>query len=131
MIASPIVDALEVVDKRMTDVIALAKTCNIPVVFALSRRRLAKCIGRPKTKVSIVGLLSYENLQGKHTEMLALAKQLREQWLADRAKRVVSAPVSSSSVADAPQTSVDVPRDSAAPPVAGGAGAPMVDTGAP
>ena len=79
LIVSPIVDA-GVVDDKLTQLVANARLRNVPVVFALSRRRMARCIEKPKSKVTLVGLLSTENLQGLPAKLSALADTLRQQW---------------------------------------------------
>ena len=56
-------------DDKVGQIIALAREHDVPVVFALNRRKLGKAISR-KVRVSVVGILNFDGSDGVHKKVL-------------------------------------------------------------
>jgi ribosomal protein L7Ae-like RNA K-turn-binding protein len=68
-------------DSQVKDVVDAAREAEIPLIFALSRKKIGQALGsvfRP----SIVGFVSVENLNGQHVVAMSLASKLRSSWAA-------------------------------------------------
>lgn len=57
----------------------LCDTNSVPIIFALNRRKLGKIYGTHKA-MSAIAILDFSGANERHAEMLALARQGREQW---------------------------------------------------
>lgn len=67
-------------DETVEQLIELAREHEIPVIFALSRNRIGKAVGR-SIRLSIVAVLSADGVHQIFKEVLALTQELRKQWL--------------------------------------------------
>ena len=56
---------------------------NIPIVFALNKRRLGKAVGK-RVKISVIGILSYDGVGPMFQEMLVLHKAAKARWVAEQ-----------------------------------------------
>lgn len=68
-------------DDRMRELLALAYQNNIPVIFALSRARLGKSLGKA-VHVSVLGVLDARGARGHLNEAVQLAEKAQQSWLA-------------------------------------------------
>merc|ERR1719181_2091333 len=67
-------------DDRMRELIAMAYQNQIPVIFALSRARLGKALGK-SLQISVLGILDARGAQSLFQQSLLLADECRQTWL--------------------------------------------------
>eukprot|EP00931_Biecheleriopsis_adriatica_P011247 TRINITY_DN112322_c0_g1_i1.p1 TRINITY_DN112322_c0_g1~~TRINITY_DN112322_c0_g1_i1.p1 ORF type:complete len:530 (-),score=189.24 TRINITY_DN112322_c0_g1_i1:51-1604(-) len=67
-------------DDTVEDVIDLARDNEIPVIFALSRNRIGKAMGK-NIRLSIVALHSVEGVHKEFKDVVKLAEELRRRWV--------------------------------------------------
>jgi len=67
-------------DDTVEDLIEACREHDVPVVFALSRNRIGKALGR-NIRLSIVCLLSLEGAHVEWRAVLKLTEELRRQWV--------------------------------------------------
>ncbi|KAK9818831.1 hypothetical protein WJX74_008862 [Apatococcus lobatus] len=72
-------------DDLLTSILSQAEELGIPVVFALSRKKLGQVFGCRK-KMSAIAVLDYSSAEAMHKRMTALAAAGREDWQQHRAK---------------------------------------------
>lgn len=68
-------------DDRMRELLASAYQNKTPVIFALSRARLGKALGK-SLHISVLGVLDSTGARGLLEESLLLAEKCRQAWLA-------------------------------------------------
>jgi len=68
-------------DDRMRELLALAYQSKIPVIFALSRARLGKALGK-SLNISVLGVLDAIGARELFDESVQLANENRQAWLA-------------------------------------------------
>jgi ribosomal protein L7Ae-like RNA K-turn-binding protein len=100
-------DAEGGLDEQVHGIIDAARAANVPVIFALSRKRLGAALGST-FRMSVVGFYTFESLRGLQNQALALAEELRTKW------RVRNARIAAGGAADA--------ADASAGPAAAGDG---------
>ena len=61
-------------DDQVTEIITLAKVASIPIVYALSKRRLGKALGKT-IKVSCVGIVRYDGANQEFKTLLRLCHE--------------------------------------------------------
>jgi len=76
-------------DDCVDDLIETARECEVPVVFALSRNRMGKALGK-NIRMSIVALLSAEGVHQQFREVLKITDDLRRQWVLRHLSQVTS-----------------------------------------
>lgn len=59
-------------DEKVRDIIDLATDGEVPVVYALTRRKLGKALSR-RIRVSIVGVLNFDGADGVQNKVRARA----------------------------------------------------------
>jgi len=59
------------------EIIKAARSCGVPVIFALSRSRLGKALGK-QMRMSAASVLMVDGVYEQFQEILALAATLRE-----------------------------------------------------
>eukprot|EP00930_Biecheleria_cincta_P002869 TRINITY_DN103849_c0_g1_i1.p1 TRINITY_DN103849_c0_g1~~TRINITY_DN103849_c0_g1_i1.p1 ORF type:complete len:542 (+),score=176.53 TRINITY_DN103849_c0_g1_i1:56-1681(+) len=67
-------------DDTVEDVIEEARDNEIPVIFALSRNRIGKAMGK-NIRLSVVALHSVEGVHQQFREVVKLAEELRRRWV--------------------------------------------------
>merc|ERR1712113_1236728 len=67
-------------DDTVEDLIDAARENDIPVIFALSRNRMGKALGK-NIRLSIVCLLSTEGAHPQFKEIVKMTDELRRQWV--------------------------------------------------
>jgi ribosomal protein L7Ae-like RNA K-turn-binding protein len=67
-------------DDRMRELLATAYQNQTPVIFALSRARLGKALGK-SLHISVLGVLDSRGAQGLLQESVRLASECRQTWL--------------------------------------------------
>jgi len=67
-------------DDTVEDVIELAREHEVPVVFALSRNRIGKAMGK-NIRLSIVALHSVDGVHQQFKEIVKIAEELRRRWV--------------------------------------------------
>ncbi|CAE7836128.1 Secisbp2l [Symbiodinium necroappetens] len=67
-------------DDTVEDVIELAREHEVPVVFALSRNRIGKAMGK-NIRLSIVALHSVDGVHQQFKEIVKTAEELRRRWV--------------------------------------------------
>lgn len=67
-------------DDTVEDLIESCREHDVPVIFALSRNRLGKALGK-HIRISIVCILSAEGVHQEFKQVLKLAEDLRKQWV--------------------------------------------------
>jgi len=75
-------------DDKVMNTVEECRNKDLPVIFALSRNRLGRAMGR-KVRLNVCGLLSVE---GQHIEWKQICQEatiLRERWMADQLERNV------------------------------------------
>eukprot|EP00741_Cyanophora_paradoxa_P024044 tig00021721_g23219.t1 len=68
-------------DDILAAILAASRARAIPVVFALSRNRLGRALGK-RMKMSVVGIYNPDGAHEQYREMLTLAEAAREEWAA-------------------------------------------------
>lgn len=83
LVVAPNVDvaASPSVDAALTGVVAAARGAGVPVVFALSRKKLGAAMGT-RQKATVAGFLSLESIRPLAARAVALAEAARERWRA-------------------------------------------------
>jgi ribosomal protein L7Ae-like RNA K-turn-binding protein len=71
-------------DSQVVEAVDAAREAEVPLIFALSRKRIGLALGA-SFRPSVVGFLSVENLNGQHVAAAALASTLRKSWAAKKA----------------------------------------------
>jgi len=64
-------------DDKVEEIIKAARSCGVPVIFALSRSRLGKALGK-QMRMSAASVLMVDGVYEQFQEILALAATLRE-----------------------------------------------------
>jgi len=67
-------------DDTVEDLIELARENEVPVIFALSRNRIGKAMGK-SIRLSIVALHSVDGVHQQFKEVVKLADELRRRWV--------------------------------------------------
>uniref|UniRef100_A0A2P2I2M2 Serine/arginine repetitive matrix protein 2-like n=1 Tax=Hirondellea gigas TaxID=1518452 RepID=A0A2P2I2M2_9CRUS len=81
LIAPDIERKIPLIMKQLQDLLEHAEECNVPVVFGLSRRKMAKICKLPiGKKISCIGIINYEGAEEKHKEIMELVPELRREW---------------------------------------------------
>jgi Fe2+ transport system protein B len=62
------------------DIIKMCNSSGVPLVFALSRKKLGEAMGKV-IRISVVGILDYSGAETLFNKMLTLAKAARKEWL--------------------------------------------------
>lgn len=68
-------------DEQVSTIIATAREHNVPVIFALSRRKIGTALGST-LRSCVVGFYTFENLRGLNNQALEMAARLRASWSA-------------------------------------------------
>eukprot|EP00416_Gambierdiscus_australes_P016919 CAMPEP_0171061596 /NCGR_PEP_ID=MMETSP0766_2-20121228/4539_1 /TAXON_ID=439317 /ORGANISM="Gambierdiscus australes, Strain CAWD 149" /LENGTH=374 /DNA_ID=CAMNT_0011517299 /DNA_START=143 /DNA_END=1267 /DNA_ORIENTATION=- len=76
-------------DETVEDLIEVAREAEVPVVFALSRNRIGKALGK-NIRLSIVAVLSAEGVHQQFKEVLRITDDLRRQWVLRQMSQVTS-----------------------------------------
>lgn len=76
-------------DETVEDLIEAAREAEVPVVFALSRNRMGKALGK-NIRLSIVAVLSAEGAHQQLKEVLKITDDLRRQWVLRHMSQVTS-----------------------------------------
>lgn len=68
-------------DEAVSGIIGACRAAEppVPVLFALSRKKLGRALGK-SLRVSVVGFLTFEALRGLHSRALEVAQQLRAEF---------------------------------------------------
>lgn len=66
-------------DDRINSIIATARAQEVPIAFALTRRRLGKALCK-NLRVSVVGILSFDGADGSQRRVIDLAEKQRAEW---------------------------------------------------
>eukprot|EP00435_Cladocopium_sp_Y103_P052517 s481_g16.t1 len=67
-------------DDTVEELIELARENEVPVIFALSRNRIGKAMGK-SIRLSIVALHSVDGVHQQFKELVKLAEELRRRWV--------------------------------------------------
>lgn len=67
-------------DDTVEELIELARENEVPVIFALSRNRIGKALGK-SIRLSIVALHSVDGVHQQFKELVKLAEELRRRWV--------------------------------------------------
>jgi len=81
VVVVPNVEETGAADDAVDGIVAAARGNGTPVLFGLSRRRLAAALGI-RARVSVAAFLTFENLKGLHTVAFAMADALRGSFAA-------------------------------------------------
>lgn len=79
---APNVEQMDVnggIDDHLVDIIAKCMEQSVPLIFALSRKRLGHIYGNRK-KVSAVALLNVHGLESLHEKVVSLMMQGKARW---------------------------------------------------
>merc|ERR1740138_1506440 len=74
-------------DDTVEDLIELARESDVPVVFALSRNRIGKALGK-NMRLSIVAILSAEGALPQFKDIIKLTDALRKLWVMRQMSRL-------------------------------------------
>jgi ribosomal protein L7Ae-like RNA K-turn-binding protein len=106
VVVAPNLEKTSTEDSISDVVVEIIRACTtaepaIPVIFALSRRKLGAALGK-SLKASVVAFLSFENLKGLNTKACELAQALRNSFQAKKDGALTPAVLDSSYAAPAP-----------------------------
>merc|ERR550532_3384564 len=76
-------------DDTVEDLIETAREAEVPVIFALSRNRIGKALGK-NIRLSIVAVLSAEGVHQQFKEVLRITDDLRRQWVLRQMSQMTS-----------------------------------------
>eukprot|EP00397_Hematodinium_sp_SG-2012_P036405 GEMP01039301.1.p1 GENE.GEMP01039301.1~~GEMP01039301.1.p1 ORF type:complete len:206 (+),score=44.24 GEMP01039301.1:707-1324(+) len=90
LIVAPNLQASDIAGSLDDVVMGTAAECrekDVPVIFALSRNRLGKALGREGTRLNAIGLLSVDGQNIEWKQICRQAVELRNRWIMDQRER--------------------------------------------
>lgn len=101
VIIAPDIERSPALDEEISEILQLAATNEIPVVFGMSGRRLGKCLGK-SVRITVVGILSAEGAFEAFREVVRQATCLADDY-ARRKQQGVNGIMSTGHTTSAPQ----------------------------